>query len=580
MQNLKLRHINEVLVLKKPLLSELTLEEKVGQMLLIYQYFINKKVDNSAELEIGYKIPRDPEDRAALLEREKYGTLYASVGAFNRGNAPGLVTNSDRKGDLSGPYGQWISEEASHHWIPALTATDIEREGPGTDFADLTLTCDPIAQGATDDVKLTYELAAAVAREARCAGVTWRWAPVVDMANRFSMSVMRSYAPHNPEKQIKFAVAQIQGTQSEGVAATAKHFPGSDLYEYRDSHLCPAKIRSTKEEWWAGQGKIFQGCIDGGVYSIMISHGAFPAYDDSKVSGRYRPATISKKIITDLLKGEMGFKGVVITDAINMAALITLMPYEDLIVELINAGNDVLLGVQRTDMNEIICKAVRDGRIAMSRIDDACQRILDMKEKLGMFEEGYTLVKSTAEVETPKTRKINMEIARKAIHLVRDRQNMLPLDLSKIKNVTIIASTHSDAFVNNLQNLVAEFNARGINAKVQRRLSGEDELVRISNESDLIIYAAYVAAHQPMGAMSLYGEEARTYLFAFSHGKEKSIGVSFGYPYLHYDMMGGVDAFINTYGQSPELMKAFVEAILGEIPFQGKAPVKLPEDDE
>ena len=566
--------------MKKPLLSELTLEEKVGQMLLIYQYYLGRKVDTADDVETGYRMDRDIQERNAILRREKYGTLYASVGAFNKSATAGLVTNANRKGDLSGPYGQWIMEEAGHHWIPALTSTDIEREGAGCDFADLTLTCGPNAQGAADDEKLTYELAAAVAREARCAGITWRWAPVVDIANRFSMSVMRSYAPHDPDKQIRFAVAQIQGTQSEGVAATAKHFPGHDLYEYRDSHLCPAKIRSTKEEWWAGQGKIFQGCIDGGVYSIMVGHTSFPAYDDSKVGGRYRPATISKKIITDLLKGEMGFKGVVITDGINMGALYTLMPYEDLIVELINAGNDVLLGVQRTDMNEIVCKAVRDGRIPMSRIDDACQRILDMKEKLGMFEDGYTLVKSTAEVETPKTRQINMEIARKAIHLVRDRQNMLPLDKSKIKNVTIIASAHTDAFVAKLQSMVDAFSERGIHAKIQRRLSSEGELIEIARESDLIIYAAFVAGHQPMGAMSLYGEEAKTYLFAFSHGKEKSIGAAFGYPYLHYDMMGGADAFVNTYGQSPELMQAFVEAILGEIPFQGKAPVKLPEEDE
>ena len=285
--------------MKKPLLSELTLEEKVGQMLLIYEYFINCKVDKPADVETGYRVFRTPEERVEILKREKYGTLYASVGDFSRGAAPNLDTGIGKKPN-SAPYGKFKTEQASHHWIPALTSTDIEREGAGCDFADLSLTCGPNAQGATNDEKLTYELAAAVAREARCAGITWRWAPVVDIANRFSMSVIRSYAPHDPDKQIRFAVAQIQGTQSEGVAATAKHFPGHDPYEYRDAHLCPAKIRSTKEEWWAGQGKIFQGCIDGGVYSIMIGHTSFPAYDDSKVGGRYRPATISKKIITDL----------------------------------------------------------------------------------------------------------------------------------------------------------------------------------------------------------------------------------------------------------------------------------------
>lgn len=555
--------------MKKPLLSELTLEEKVGQMLLIYQYYINRKADeNSREA-------RTPEEKDALLKREKYGTLYASVGHFNKGTTPNIALGNAKDGERSAEYGEWISEQASHYHIPALTADDNEAEGAGHNYRDLTVTCGPNAQGAANDEALTYELAAAVARELRCAGITWRWAPVVDISNKFGMQIMRSHTPHDPDRAIRHAVAQIQGTQSEGVAATVKHFPGADMYEYRDSHLCSTVIRSSKEEWLAGQGRIFKGCIDGGVYSVMVGHTGFPAYDDSRVGGNYRPATISKKIITDLLKGEMGFKGVVITDAINMGALLTLMPYEDLIVELINAGNDVLLGVQRTDLNGIIVKAVRDGRIAESRIDDACGRILDMKEKLGMFEDGYTLVKSTAEVEVPKTRQINTEVARRALHLVRDRKGMLPLASGDIKNVTIICTTHSEGFVKSLDSLVAEFASRGIAATVHRRLANEGELKAISDRSDLIIYAAYVAGHEPFGMMSLYGDEAKTYLFAFSHGKEKSIGVSFGYPYIHYDFMENADVFVNTYGQSPALMKALTEAIFGEIPFRGTSPVDL-----
>ena len=385
---------------------------------------------------------------------------------------------------------------------------------------------------------------------------------------------MRCHAPDDADKEIRLALAQILGTQSEGVAATAKHFPGSDGVEFRDSHFCASLNSSTMEEWWARQGKIFKGVIDGGVYSVMITHQAFPACDNSMVNGRYRPCTISKKVITDLLKGEMGFDGVVITDGIVMASLFSLMPYDELIVELVNAGNDVILGV-RLNTGDIIEKAVLDGRIPESRIDDACQRILDMKEKLGMFEDGYRLVKGKAEDITPETQKINMQVARGAIHLVRDRNNTLPLKKENIKNVTIICSTHTDKFFTRLECFKAEFEKRGISVKMQRRLTSEAEIKRISEESDLIIYATYVAGHEPLGGLALFGEECRTYLWAFSHGKEKSIGMSFGYPYIHYDIMENADMFINTYGQSPELMQSAVEAIFGEIPFKGTAPVNL-----
>lgn len=549
--------------MKKPKLSELTLKEKIGQMLLAYQNYINRYDETHV---------RPKEERDAILKNEGFGTLWAQTDRLTRG--VDVVETADNMSVASNEFGTWVQEESDVYKIPALTALDAEREGAGHLFRDLSVVCGPMAQGASNDEKLVFELGAAVARELRTAGVTWRWAPAVDVSNRFNMGVCRSHAQDDPEKEIRLALAQILGTQSEGVAATAKHFPGNDKSEFRDSHFCSRVIHSTLDEWWAEQGKIFQGLIDGGVYSVMITHGSFPAVDNSKIGGRYRPSTISKKVITDLLKGEMGFKGVVVTDGIVMASLYSLMPYEELIVELVNAGNDVILGVE-LGTGDIIEKAVKDGRISESRIDDACQRVLDMKEKLGMFEDGYRLVKGNSKDVTPRTREINDRLAEKAVHLVRDRNELLPLDKNKIKDVTIICSTHADKFYKNLDYLVKEFEDRGMKVHLQRRLSSSKELENISERSDLIIYAVYIGPHEPIGGMNLYGEECKTFLWAFSSGKEKSIGVSMGYPFVHYDLMENVDTFVNTYGMSPELMKSFVAGIFGEIPFVGEAPMRL-----
>ena len=117
--------------------------------------------------------------------------------------------------------------------------------------------------------------------------------------------------------------------------------------------------------------------------------------------------------------------------------------------------------------------------------------------------------------------------------------------------------------------------ARGIEVYMQRRLKNARELKKIADDSDLIIYAAFVGMHCPKGYFRLFGEECQTFYYAFNHGKEKSVGVSFGYPYIHYDNMEGADAFINANSLEKDSQIAFVEALFGEIGLEGKSPVLL-----
>lgn len=551
--------------MKKPLLSEMTLREKIGQTILPYQYDINRKT------EVDASILRTKEEKAAFLQERQFGSLWVQPGAGSRGFD---ISWAAEHQDESEEFRQWILEEDASLKIHALVATDAEG-GIGWAIKDLSHTPNAIAIGAANSPELTYQLGQAVGRELRCAGINWIWGPVVDIGGRFTSSIMRSYCQNNSDRTVRLANSYIRGLQSVGVAATVKHFPGGDRYEYRDSHFVNARIFSTQEEWWAEQGKIFQGVLDDGVYSVMISHQAFPAVDDTKLKGKYLPATLSYKIITELLKEKMGFKGVVITDSIAMAGLVSFYKEEDLIVELIKAGNDVLLGVRTIHAVDILEKAVLDGRIPESRIDDACQRVLDMKEKMGMFTEEYWLEGPKAEELVPQTREISKKISQKSITLVRDGNNLLPLNKDKIKRVTIICSSHKDSFFDNLQVAKKEFEARGAEVRLQRRLKNNEELEVISKDSDLILYAVFIAGHQPKGWLTLFGDECQTYMHAFSSGAEKSIGVSMGYPYVHYNIMESADTFINAYNDSPEQMKSFVAALFGEIPLMGESPVDL-----
>lgn len=567
--------------MKKPMLSEMTLREKIGQMLAPHQWDVFGRVETDYD-----GSACDMEQVRARYEKEQFGTLRGEqVGVYYTDPRHSMEFPSEGEtveGDLfaygriripTAPYKKYLEELGSYMKIPPLVGGDFAAGGCNV-FEDLSGIVNATAIGAADSEELTFALGAAVAREIRCGGHNWRWCPVVDIANRNNTCCMRTFAIDDVERTVRLSKAYMRGMQSEGVAACAKHFPSEGRVEARDAHFTSTTNPDSMEVWRAEQGKVYQEIFDAGVYSVMVGHTAFPAADDTMINGRYVPATISKKIITDLLKGEMGFKGVVITDGIGMAALFSLMPYEELIVALVNAGNDVILG-SKLSSGDLIEQAVLDGRIPESRIDDACQRVLDMKEKLGMFEEGYYDLPYTSADVVPETKRINAEIARRSMTLVRDRHQLLPVKQETVKKVSIIISTHSDRFVTDLEALKAAFERRGIEVYMQRRLKNTPELKVISDDSDLIIYAAYVAPHAPAGGLRLFGDECRTYYHAFNHGKEKSIGVSFGYPYIHYDTMENADTFINAYNPSPEAMEAFAEAIFGEIEITGKSPVLL-----
>ena len=559
--------------MKKPLLSEMTLREKIGQCLLPYQWdiYCTKNYDLGDEGEVEF---RSEEEVKAILEKEQFGTFWGEQIWVQNAKLTALAEDWGKRVP-SDSQKKFMQKQSDMQKIPALIAGDAE-SGCGHVFEDCSRTPRAMAIGATNSEELAYEVGASIAKEYRCGGINWLWSPVVDIYSRFAATgCCRSFAPDNPDRMIALANAQIRGIQDNGVAATVKHFPGGDYYEYRDAHFCKTMNSSTMEEWWAVQGKIFQNVLNDGVYSVMISHGAFPAADDTKINGSYIPSTLSKKIITDLLKGEMGFKGVVITDGIVMGGLFSVYPYETLIVELIKAGNDVILG-SLPGSGDILEQAVLDGKLSEERINDACQRVLDMKEKLGMFRDDYRdLPPFKASDITPHTAEVCREVGRKSMTLVRDRNNFLPLKKEEIKNVAIICSTHYDLFFDQLQVLKQEFENRGAKVHLQRRLTGNDEIKKLSEENDLIIYAAYVEGHKPMGGLALYGEECKTFLHAFTSGREKSIGVSFGYPYIHYDIMENADAFVNAYTPDENSMKAFAEVIYGEVPFVGTSPVNL-----
>ncbi|MBR4891491.1 MAG: hypothetical protein IKU15_09455 [Clostridia bacterium] len=547
--------------MKRPQLSELTLDEKISQLLLLRQGHLTNIVDGD---------PREKtkEQREELMRTNHFTGLWSygrvKMETANLAEEGGKVSAAEQKA--------LIDEANANVKIPLLVGVDCEN-GAGYSFGGGTKIGTLAMIGAANDEELTYKLNAAVAREIKASGANWRWSPIVDTRGRFDPGTLRAFSD-NPEKIIKLATAAMRGTESEGVAATIKHFPGKDIYNFRDSHLATTDLTYTLEEWEQGQGRIFQALIDAGASTMMSTHIAFPAVDDEMRNGMYVPSTLSKKILQGLLRDKMGFDGVLVTDAIVMAGLTSYCSYEEILIRSINAGHDVILGVAPDDFYTVR-QAVLDGRIPMERVDESCERVLKLKEKLGLFNEEQEEIDIVEQAKI--TSELNRKVAEKSITLLYDHNDLLPVSKEKVHSVAIVAASHSNVFFEDLCVMKEEFEQRGAKTDIyaQPFEGGAKTLRRIEKEYDLIIYAAYVAMHQPLGMPSLYGEQAGLFFSAFRNGTEKTIGVSMGYPYLHFDMMTGARTFINTYSPSPESQKAFVKAIYGEIPFEGVSPFDI-----
>lgn len=537
--------------IRVPDISELSLREKIGQTALMQMsWFMNK------------------ENLKDFLKENPIGNVWHN-GNYNM-NTANLSMVVGAKPRDSEYYRNWAEGLYDMLSVPPLIGLDLVTPGFATNARDIV---GASTVGATGSEDYAYLYGKIHAKATRAVGANYSWSTVVDMPSRFCAVALGRAMSDEPELLKKMASAMIHGVKDEGVVSTAKHFPGIDDKEYRDGHISPVTVNMTLDEWRRKSGAVFKAMVDTGVDSMMIAHIAFPAADGRKFGNTYVPATLSHNIVTKLLKEELGFSGVAITDSVDMAGLAVMYPnLEDLYVELINAGNDILLNVKRYDYIDIIERAVKDGRIKIERINDACERVLRVKRRI--FEKQRETLNYNNLI--PEIEKTNKEICEHAITLECDVDNILPLDKEKIKKVAIISSTHREYAFEALHYMKEALEERAMTVHMQRRLSSTEEIERIDKEYDLIIYTGYLAPHAPMGASSFYDEECETFFYAFTHGAEKSIGLSFGSVYMYYDFYQSARTFIHAYNLSREAQEAFVKAIFGEIPFTGAVPYVKP----
>ena len=402
--------------------KKLSLREKIGQT-LIHMPDPIKEIENFGSLE-------------AFLEKNPVGGMFS----LNRDGENITHKLLDR-------YKMYL--KASR--VPLFHIDDME-SGAGCNIQDLTALPHVMALGSADSDEFAYNYGKATALEARCAGVTWAFANVVDLPlNPLNPTTTHRAISDNAETVVRIMSQVIKGMQDHGLASTLKHFPG-DGTDYRDQHLVTSCNSLTMEEWWKHSGRAFQGCIDAGAWAIMPGHISLPAYQKEKIDGLYPPATLSRELLTDLLKGEMGFKGVIVSDALVMSGFKGYFTDEQADIEAFKAGCDVMLWTTPYYIDNME-KALLSGEVSMERLDDAVARIWDLKDKLGLFNDGFPDMEALTPEISEFARKTATNLAEKSITLLRDKKNILPLDPAKYKKILLVGVATLDRKFNDLVTL-------------------------------------------------------------------------------------------------------------------------------
>jgi len=289
----------------------------------------------------------------------------------------------------------------------------------------------PMGMAAIGDTDITYKIGLTIGRMLTAIGVTQIYSPVCDVnINPANPEIgVRSFSD-DPHLCAKHAAALVKGLQDGGLVATAKHFPGRGD-SATDAHDVLDVIRVDKKRMYEVELVPFKAAIDAGVKAIMTAHSVYPAYDEEY------PATLSEKILEGVLREELGFEGVIVSDAIGMAAILKNWPLPEACVKAIKAGVDTIL-LKADDESRSQCffgikRAVQEGEIPMERIDEAVTRLLKMKYDQGLF-------KTAGKRDPKKTHKIvrdkkvidfSWDIAKKSIVIMWDNKKLLPLDKNK-----------------------------------------------------------------------------------------------------------------------------------------------------
>jgi len=507
-----------------------------------------------------------------LTEDEKIGQLFFPIGFSTEKE----YLNHLRSLGIGGLFFRpGVAEEVQQTYeymqrtskVPLLTAANLEDGGNGSSIEG-TAFGNQMAVAATNQTSDVYTLGKIASSEGKAVGVNFGFSPVVDLDLNFRNPItnVRTYGS-DVERVIKNAKEYIQAFHDNGIMTSIKHFPGDGVDE-RDQHLLTSINSLSVDNWKKTFGKVYQELIDFGSKAVMVGHIAFPAY-----SGDEMPATLSPQLLQDLLRNELGFNGLTITDATPMVGFCSAMKRSEAVPYTIQAGCDMLLfnRVLEEDI-QYMKDGLSKGILTKERLDEAVTRILATKASLGLHQ---TINHGTAKFED--FREEQLDLADRSITLVKDTQNMLPLSVEKHKRVLLQLLGSFDSNERVLEKVKAELEKRDFEITVYEPETNFFDLGTVtsfSNDYDAVLYVANIqnASNQTVTRVhwhTLFGLGNNLPWFT----KEvPTMLLSFGNPYHLYDLPM-VDTVINAYCNYDHFIEMAIKKVTGESSFKGVSPV-------
>jgi beta-N-acetylhexosaminidase len=452
--------------------------------------------------------------------------------------------------------------------IPLVVASDLEA-GAGHFVRGGVPFPDPLAVAAANDTTLAYTLGHAAAREGRHAGIHWTFAPIVDVnVNPDNPIANTRSLGDDPERVARLAQAILRGMQEHGLAACAKHFPGDGIDDL-DHHTATTVNTLSWEDWYRISGFTFRQAIAAGVWSVMIGHIALPAWDDTQdARGVYCPASINRRLVTDLLRGELGFTGLIVTDDMNMGGVAGYTNRRTRTVACIAAGCDMLLFPTLPDDYDILLAAVQSGALSVQRLDDAVRRILAFKARLNLHQ-GELFGSAITAVERQSFETASQHIAETAIVQVRDLNGTLP-----IRHLQPGARVLSITLASDAQDLPEVDNAlRARGYQVDHAYNPDD--LRFSDQTFAYqaVFVNFVfKAVWGLQSVRSVGLHNRLFIGGFYSDHPCVVFTSFGSPY-HLRMFNTLPNYLNVHSSCADSQRAAVRVWFGEAEAHGASPV-------
>ncbi len=540
-------------------LASMTLEEKVGQLFV-------------ADLVAVYSNRESPNFRLALEWVHKYhvggfvlaGGIVTDIAlmtnALQRESKLPLLINGDLEGGLwfNHPY-RWQRGRAPE--LPRFIG------GGGTSLPSL------MAIGATRNPWYAYEFGRITGEEARAVGIHWTNSPVADVNINPNNPIIntRSFG-EDPNEVARMVEAYVQGAQSAGLMATVKHFPGhGDTQE--DTHMKLPMLPFDRARLDSVEFVPFSAGIKAGVKAVMTAHIALPKIDPAK-----RPATLSPVMMTEILRGSLGFNGVIVTDGMTMQGVTDNNTPDEAAVKAIEAGVDVVLVPENfSRAYDGVVRAVKLGRISSQRLDQSVRRVLEAKMWVGLGQQRLVNVEEISNVVgSPKAEAIADSMFKDAVTLLRNEGHVLPLKKKARVHIVLITDEPDFSVGEALGDVVRGSVQSATTSQLWNGSSKEtvDQIAAQLRNADVIVLGVYVSIGAWKGE-NKFSADLQGFFKRLSRTRKPVVTVAFGDPYVLGRMPMG-DGMVAAYAGLRKSEEAVGRALVGTSEVLGRLPVTIP----